>query len=182
MITYPTPNLTESEIQAIGNLLLNAWSAEYALRLTPMVQGMDFSKSSVEWIFPQAYYAAFYSARAIMASDGLQVANQKDVNSIMNKRAVAGFYGPSVTNINSFSALTVYQLGTSLKPESVTGIQVINLQRKLVANVHAIGIVHETYIYNRLGEEAYHKIVNGLPENLKNGFVGARATLLHQDD
>ncbi|CCH57571.1 hypothetical protein BN8_p06757 (plasmid) [Fibrisoma limi BUZ 3] len=181
-MNYLTTELTEKEVGAIGKLLLNAWSAEYALRLTLTMRDIDFLKSSVEWIFPQAYYAAFFSARAVLVCDGLQIANQKGVNLKMNQRAATGFYGPSVSGVHSFSALTVYQLGNNIKPKSVTGIQAIKLQRKLVTDVHAIAQIHETYIYNRLGVEASKRIINALPDYLKNGFVGDRATLLRQDN
>lgn len=141
---FQLAELTEPEIKAIGKLLLSAWSAEYALRITPTVKDLNFTKSSLEWTFPQAYYAAFFSARAVLACDGLYVANQKGVNTMMNQRAGAGFYGPSLTTDgNPFAALTVYQLGSGTKPEFVSGLDAIALNRKLANSVHALAIIHE---------------------------------------
>ena len=167
------------EISTIGKLLRNAWSAEYALRISPVVQDAEYCKNSLDWTFPQAYYAGFFSARAVLASDGIYVANQKGVNTLMNQRAGAGFYGPSLTTeSNPYSALMIYQLGTNVPPVNVSSLEAVALNRKLVDSVHAIAIIHETYILGRLGEIAFQKLLAGVPDYLINKFVGARAALI----
>ena len=40
---------------ALEKLLLNSWSAEYALRITPVVNDEQYLQSSLHWTFPQAY-------------------------------------------------------------------------------------------------------------------------------
>ncbi|GAB3220217.1 hypothetical protein [Spirosoma arcticum] len=173
---------TQQEISAIGKLLLCAWSAEYALRVTPTVQDAEFCKNSLEWTFPQAYYAAFFSARAVLASDGINIANQKGVNLLMNQRAGAGFYGPSIaTESNPYSALMVYQLGVNVPTVCVSSLEAVALNRKLVDSVHAIAIIHETYILHRIGEIAYQKLIAEAPAYLIDKFVGARSTLITND-
>lgn len=167
------------EITAISKLLLNAWSAEFALRSNQVVANADFSKHSLEWTFPQAYYACFFSARAVLALDGIYVANQQGVNTLMNQRAGAGFYGPSLTmEVNPYSALMVYQLGTTVPPVKVSSLEAVALNQKLVDSVHAIAIIHEAYILSRVGEIVWQKLIAGVPDYLINKFVGARAVLL----
>lgn len=182
-MSYPAIELTTTEVRGISKLLLNAWSAEHALRITPTVGDAEFSKNSLDWTFPQAYYAAFFSARAVLSSDGIHVANQKTVNLFMNQRAGAGFYGHTqTTTSNPFSALMVYQLGPKFKPEGVSGLEALTLNRKLVDSVHALAIIHEGYILQRLGEDVYQGLIAGLPEYLRNGFAAGRAVLLTTSD
>ena len=79
----PLPAITSlgaPEIKSIGKILLCAWSAEYALRINPLVQDAEYARTSLAWTFPQAYYAAFFSARAVLASDGIHLANHNGVN------------------------------------------------------------------------------------------------------
>lgn len=184
---YPkrsTPIETRNmEITTVGKLLSNSWSAEFALRSNQVVQDADFCKNSLEWTFPQAYYACFFSARAVLASDGIYVANQQGVNTLMNQRAGVGFYGPSLTmEVNPYSALMVYQLGTNVPPINVSSLEAVALNQKLVDSVHAIALIHETYILGRIGEIAYQKLIAGVPDYLLNKFVGARAVLLTSND
>ena len=182
--TAPPIDLTEPEITAIGKLLLCAWSAEFALRSNQVVADAEFCINSLEWTFPQAYYAAFFSARAVLASDGINIANQKGVNLLMNQRAGAGFYGSSfygsslTTESNPYSALMVYQLGTNIPPAPVSSLEAVALNHKLIDSVHAIAIIHETYILARIGEIAYQRLIAGVPEYLVNKFVGARVSLI----
>lgn len=184
-VTTPTlANLCDSEIHTIGKLLLNSWSAEYALRLTPAtVKEPECAQDSLNWTFPQAYYAAFFSARAVLATDRLMVANQEGVNTLMNGRAGAGFYGPSLTTeTNPYSALMVYQLGPELPKVRVTGDEALALNRRLVDSVHAVALIHETYVLQRIGQNAYHSLIMGLPAYLRDGFVGMRALFITSDD
>jgi hypothetical protein len=79
----PLPAITSlgaPEIKSIGKILLCAWSAEYALRINPLVQDAEYARTSLALTFPQAYYAAFFSARAVLASDGIHLANHNGVN------------------------------------------------------------------------------------------------------
>ncbi len=181
--TAPAIDLSGQEISAIGKLLQNAWSAEFALRSNQAVPDVEFCKNSLEWTFPQAYYAAFFSARSVLASDGINIANQKGVNLLMNQRAGAGFYGPSLTTeSNPYSALMLYQLGTNIPPAIVSSLEAVALNRKLIDSVHAIAIIHETYILHRIGEIAFQKLIAGVPPYLIDKFVGARVSLITCND
>ena len=52
---------TNSPTTAVGKLLLNAWSAEYALKIIPSIHDTEYLNHSLDWVFPQAYYAAIFS-------------------------------------------------------------------------------------------------------------------------
>lgn len=188
MLSTLTPpvqtDLSDSELNAIGKLLLNSWSAEYALRLTPLTaNNWEAAEGALHWTFPQAYYAAFFSARAVLATDRILVANHEGVNTLMNGRAGAGFYGPSLTTENNpFSALMVYQIKSAKPAAQVVEDDPIGLNRRLINSVHAIALIHETYVLGRIGQLAYDNIILSLPSYLRDGFVGTRAIFLSSND
>lgn len=101
----------------------------------------------------------------------------------MNGRAGAGFYGPSLTiDDNPFSALMVYQIRSAKPAPPVIESDPIGLNRRLINSVHAIALIHETYVLKRIGQEAYHTIIMNLPGYLRDGFVGTRAIFLTSND
>ena len=67
------------ELQPVCKLLLNAWSAEYALRLKPLNVDREYLNQSLNWLYPQSYYAVFFSARAVLAVDSINIANQDQI-------------------------------------------------------------------------------------------------------
>lgn len=83
----PLPAITSlgaPEIKSIGKMLMCAWSAEYALHVTPLIQDAEYAHNSLAWTFPYAYYAALFSTHAVLASDGIHLVNQNGVNTLMN--------------------------------------------------------------------------------------------------
>lgn len=78
--------------KAIEKLLLNAWSAEYALRITPVVNDEVYLQSALHWTFPQAYYSVLFSARAFLAVQGSCSSNEDEVRKQIGGRVVGGFY------------------------------------------------------------------------------------------
>lgn len=167
----------------VGKLLLNAWSAELALRIKPNCSDRDYLNASLCWTFPQAYYAVLFSARAVLAVDGIHIANPEVIESLLSRWSLAGKYGPVYTQQgNPFEDLIQHRLTGGFKPQRLSGPEAAALHVKLTEKVHAVGIIHETYIINRMGSCAYKNLVDSLPDYLKNGFVGARATFLLSDD
>ncbi|QJD81355.1 hypothetical protein HH216_12785 [Spirosoma rhododendri] len=87
---------SEATIKAIEKLLLNSWSAEYALRITPVVNDEQYLQSSLHWTFPQAYYSALFSARAFLAIQGVNVSNEELIRKRIGNMVVRGYYPASI--------------------------------------------------------------------------------------
>ena len=88
--------VTEENRKALEKLLLNSWSAEYALRITPVVNDEQYLQSSLHWTFPQAYYSALFSARAFLAVQGINVSNEELIRKRIGNMVVRGYYPASI--------------------------------------------------------------------------------------
>lgn len=88
--------VTDENRKALEKLLLNSWSAEYALRITPVVNDEQYLQSSLHWTFPQAYYSALFSARAFLAVQGVNVSNEELIRKRVGNMVVRGYYPASV--------------------------------------------------------------------------------------
>ncbi|WP_461139194.1 hypothetical protein [Spirosoma pomorum] len=87
---------TDENRKALEKLLLNSWSAEYALRITPVVNDEQYLQSSLHWTFPQAYYSALFSARAFLAVQGINVSNEEVIRKRIGNAVVRGYYPASI--------------------------------------------------------------------------------------
>ncbi|MEZ0540234.1 hypothetical protein [Fibrella arboris] len=86
---------------ALEKLLLNSWSAEYALRITPIlndrsVDSEQYLQSSLHWTFPQAYYSVLFSARAFLAAQNSNVSNEELIRKRIGNTVVRGYYPASI--------------------------------------------------------------------------------------
>jgi hypothetical protein len=90
------PLVGEEQRRALAKLLLNSWSAEYALRITPVVNDEQYLQSSLHWTFPQAYYSALFSARAFLTVQGVNVSNEEVIRKRIGNMVVRGYYPASV--------------------------------------------------------------------------------------
>ncbi|CCH01282.1 hypothetical protein FAES_3273 [Fibrella aestuarina BUZ 2] len=72
--------------------MLNGWSAEYALRITPVVNDQQYLHSSLHWTFPQAYYSILFTARALLLMRGCSVSNDELVARKVASMVVSGLY------------------------------------------------------------------------------------------
>jgi hypothetical protein len=88
--------VTDGSQKALEKLLLNSWSAEYALRITPVVNDEQYLQSSLHWTFPQAYYSALFSARAFLAVQGINVSNEELIRKRIGNMVVRGYYPASI--------------------------------------------------------------------------------------
>ena len=86
----------DTTTKALEKLLLNCWSAEYALRITPVVNDEQYLQSSLHWTFPQAYYSALFSARAFLAIQGVNVSNEELIRKRIGNAVVRGYYPASI--------------------------------------------------------------------------------------
>ncbi len=87
---------SDTTTKALEKLLLNSWSAEYALRITPVVNDEQYLQSSLHWTFPQAYYSVLFSARAFLAIQGVNVSNEELIRKRIGNAVVRGYYPASV--------------------------------------------------------------------------------------
>ncbi|MGA0555480.1 hypothetical protein ACO2Q8_02440 [Larkinella sp. VNQ87] len=90
------PRLTDEQIKSLEKLLLNSWSAEYALRITPVVNDNQYLQSSLHWTFPQAYYSVLFSVRAFLHTMGEPVSNEEIIRRRIGNMVVRGYYPASV--------------------------------------------------------------------------------------
>lgn len=179
----PVAGLTDPKQSSVAKLLLNAWCAEYALRIKPINADRDYLNQSLTWTFPQAYYSVLFSARAVLAVDGINIANPQEIEKLINQWVKLGKYGPIYTQQgNPFADIFQYRIRAQERCYQLSGPEAASIQVKLKDKVHAVGIIHETYILDRLGDEAYKNLVKSLPDYLKDSFVSARATLLLTED
>jgi hypothetical protein len=93
--------LRAAENKTLEKLLLNSWSAEYALRITPVLNDQSlgaeqYLQSSLHWTFPQAYYSILFSARAFLAVQGINVSNEELIRKRIGNMVVRGYYPASV--------------------------------------------------------------------------------------
>ena len=185
-LSFQNPEATgckTPEQTRVGKLILNAWSAEFALRIKPISTDRDYLNASLSWSFPQAYFAVLFSARAVLAIDGIYIANPEVIESLLSRWAACGKYGPIYTQPgNPFADLIEHRLTGNFKPQHLSGPEAAALLVKLTNKVHAVGIIHETYILNRMGADAYRLLIDSLPTYLKDGFVGTRATFLLSEE
>jgi|GEM_PF-2241993 len=164
---------------AVGKLLLNAWSAEYALKIIPSIHDTEYLNHSLDWVFPQAYYAAIFSVRAVLLTNGIHEANPERLEQHIAQWVQNGAYGltgqqPS----NPFADLLTYNLKSHFPRPYMNGPEVAGIHRKLMSDVQAIASIHETHIQRKFGASAYQEIVEGIPDYLRNAFVGVRTVLL----
>jgi hypothetical protein len=108
--------------KVLEKLLLNSWSAEYALRITPVVNDEQYLQSSLHWTFPQAYYSVLFSARAFLAIQGIQVSNEELIRKRIGNMVVRGYYPASIGYyalgpINSYSIRRLPMSGRSGKSD-----------------------------------------------------------------
>ncbi len=87
---------TDESSRVLEKLLLNSWSAEYALRITPVVNDEQYLKSSLHWTFPQAYYSVLFSARAFLSVQGVNVSNEEVIRKRIGNMVVRGYYPASI--------------------------------------------------------------------------------------
>ncbi len=172
-----TLSLSCADHASLAKLLLNAWSAEYALRIVPVTNGPYECEQARYWTFPQAYYAAMFSARAVLLLDGIDLRNLEALEQQMHQWSIHGVYGPyleSDTFNNPLAELIPHRLQSGTKPPVVNRTNAEARQRRLVDVVASVALVHEAYIADRIGPPAYQALIDAMPSYLREGFVAAR--------
>ncbi|MBC8111412.1 MAG: hypothetical protein H7Y04_10165 [Verrucomicrobia bacterium] len=86
------PTMTESEVAATRNLLVQSWSTEYALRTTADLGDEEYLRNALHWTFPQAFYSMYLSIRAFLMTHGVTGNNEELVRREVGRLVVKGFY------------------------------------------------------------------------------------------
>lgn len=148
-----------TNIQVVDRLLLNAWSAEYALRITPAVNGEQYLRSALSWTFPQAYYAVLFSTRAFLASQGVHISNENYVSRRISALVKKGFY-PSSLSFYAKGAGDTYKLENIAKNEGL--VQYIEAAR--LKRIHEAIRDSPNITTKAIREHGFDGIVKGLPD------------------
>lgn len=91
LITYKSPS-----VEVLQKLMLNSLSAEYALRVTSLVNDNEYLEQSAAWTFPQVYYSMLFSARAFLLTTGQNEANEENVRTLIGTGVVRGYYPEAI--------------------------------------------------------------------------------------
>ncbi len=163
----------------IKRLLINAWSAEYALRLTPIgADDEEYKASKATWVIPQTYYStlfmvrAFLTARMVMANGQEPTANEEAIMYEVDNLIDAGIYPVEgcwrEPDGRSFLA-KLAELKSTTKPVELT-IPIV----ELVRTVERINGWHERAIVDLVGVENYSWIIRRLPHYLFDSVLANR--------
>ena len=168
-------NLTTAP--GVGKLLLNAWNAEYCLRIKYGPSNRDYLNKALNWVFPQAYYTVFFSVRAALAVDGINMANEDEIIKLVSQWAASGEGGPAYTRQgNPFDGLLEHRITARHNPDAYrfTAPEAAAIHVQLIERVYSVNTITETYIHNRLGSYSYQHLFSTAPDYLKADFVGVR--------
>ncbi len=160
----------------IRPLLLNSWSAEYALRMVPDDSGEFAAKS-----FPTVYYAPLFSARAfIYAMTALIIPTEADAPAAI--RSFDDCYPACLFEKDQswFDLIGLFRMTAASEDQitaSITALTPADLQafhQALVTLVNLLNLVHEAYIRRTLGPDVYRQLAGSMPLYLQEYFVEER--------
>lgn len=173
----------------ISSFLLNAWSAEYALRIAPVMQDDVYLTQASGWVFPQVYYSCFFSSRAfaytvLRPHDFACIISERDLLNKINM--LKGYYpdclfedGPA--RCSFMETLLLFRLTDEAgvndlrnRLKKLTKDQFLSLHQSLITVVSQINLVHEAHIMRGIGIDTYGKIVNAMPDYLQKSFISER--------
>ena len=139
-------NLSQEEVEAIGKMLQNSWSTEYALRATAELGDDDYLRHALHWTFPQAYYAGNASLQAFLYTLNIKSSNadfiSRQAGRLVVRRAypnTVGYYAAGPYNDFNLHRLPLgnYKPGLQIpEPETEAQAQIgqfLRTTRKLKA-------------------------------------------------
>ncbi len=172
------------DTSAIQKLLINAWSAEYALRITPL-DPPKVEDSALTWTLPQAYYTTLFMVRAFLAARGkatdashdklIREGIYQEVDNLLD----AGIYPEhgwryQQTNLNFLRYLDRYRIQSADQLRSVVRTNLPAQHKALVADAARINHWHEQQIRNLIGPDTYDAIVEKAPLYLRTCLLEHR--------
>lgn len=175
IIEGPTPRPN----QTLEKLLLNSWSAEYALNITP-IDDERFLESARNWTFPQAYYSVLFSARAVLLCNGNPDARECRITPAMTALGEEGIYERDFDSAeeNPMVHLDQYRITTNKPAPALPADQtILEFHAGLCEYVSRAQMAHERYIFDCVGESAYLTIIYSLPGYLReSAWLSERVT------
>ncbi|HEY0108282.1 MAG TPA: hypothetical protein VGB67_01575 [Fibrella sp.] len=163
-------------LEQIERLLLNAWSAEYCLRLTPIATfDEDYEKAKAEWVIPQTYYSVLFMVRAYLEARGKSVVAEEEIMHEVDNLIDGGIYPVDgcwrEKNGESFlRKLAIYQIADHNATHIDYKIGEIVIA-ELIESINRINKWHEDAIVDLIGLEPYMTIVGSMPDYLFQSSV-----------
>ncbi len=158
--------------QRLYKLLLNSWSAEYALSITPVADDADYQQLALSWQLPQAYYAGLFSAKALMFTKGFSMPITPEIHAQVAILAEEGFYNDQ--KIDRLKKLRTYTSSSAEPAISVPLSQVESTQKILGLWADEMMMAHERAICLVIGCAEYNRLVLMAPEYLQYPFSGPK--------
>ncbi|UHG93214.1 hypothetical protein [Spirosoma oryzicola] len=144
-------------------LLLNAWSTEYYVRLA----------DPRPYTFSQAYYATYFSFKALLASvgaigEGKELLTEAAIRGKVSAWESMGMYRDTNLPKGFFEELALYS--PLLVPQPVVEDPKAEYER-LLRIVETVCASHERYILQKFGEAQYLRIVEAAPLHSQDTFL-----------
>ncbi|WP_018619754.1 hypothetical protein [Spirosoma luteum] len=177
----PTDHSVSPATTDVAKLLLNAWSAEFALRIKPISTDRHYLIGSLSWVYPQAYFSVLFSVRAVLAVDGIRIANPARIETQLTKWVQQGLYGVDEA-LNELVHLMQHGPHRLAGISPLSGPEAAALHVQLTQQLNTVSLIHESYLHSRMGASTYQQLIDGLPAYLREGAPAARATLLQNPD
>lgn len=175
--------LPNAKLVPVAKLLLNAWSAEYALRLTPLLTGEEDIRHALNWTLPQGYYSTLFMIRAFLAARGNLISDERGIELEVDNLIHAGVYDydpyqpyqwKNREGKNFMAALADLRLSASNPTLLISPQRIVSFHPALVAQVEKLNAWHERKIRLLVGPPAYAAIVDQMPSYLVADFIGKR--------
>lgn len=183
--SLPQQPLKPADINSLEKLLLNSLSAEYALRITPVVNDEQYLQSSLHWTFPQAYYSVLFSARAFLTVQGIHVSNEDLIRKRIGTSVVRGYYPAelgyyvtgAVDNYTVKRLQSVYT-GTDIQGDIRKHLNVTRTQRMMALRSSILkdskfvfGAERDKELAKQIGYTTYFDIMSRLRISVNNRDV-----------
>jgi len=169
--------LSEADTSKLAQLLIYSWTAEYALRIE-IANDPTYKQSAIGWVFPQAFYAASFSMRAVLLTLGETISfelSQLAAASVFHKHGL--YVQTSLTN-TFLEELQTLKYTAQKFPEQFSTLNIYEEQARLIGIVEQVATAHEAHIIDEMGPLAYTLILDQVPDFLKNSFLRNRTTHL----
>lgn len=166
--------LNDQKMDALGKLLLNCWSAEYALRITPVVDEQLAVQVSRSWTFPQVYYSVLFSTRAFLLMQGRHARHEDDIHGEVVRLYTHGVYSPGaiVGDVCTFfNVLQLLRIQSCNEPLHIEHDQLPDFHQKLIDIAAHINAMHERFIFDALGVQAWARLIEPVPQYMKDFFL-----------
>lgn len=163
----------------IKRLLINSWSAEYALRKTPLnsEDTTPYQISTLSWTFPQSYYAVLFAVRAYQCSRNIFNGGESSVLHQIQSDIATRVYAETLDwtgpNTDHFVAeMLNYCIGKNNPLHDQLETDIVAQHKRLLDTVRRITRWHMAKIQEYVGAQAFREILNESPEYIQDTLFG----------